>query len=186
MLHLIRQAGLVSHTKMDLLDERKLTRRECFGLALDLLSPEELSLACLPEVIADIPLVYQPQKKLNHAKEIYYDDHGGVYKPLIAPKALVRASIAQEQSFASRQVFKFRLNVLGHFLPTPSARRQAQEQLAFGAQALELPGQAERSAQERDGVVGNDHDKQMPDGAPPPYAFDPTGDASGYTPKRAP
>lgn len=191
MLHFIRQAGLVAHTKMDLLDERKLTHRESFGLAMDLLAPEELSLATLPKVIAEMPSVYQPQKQISYAKEIYYDDRQGVYKPLIDPKMLVRTVIAQEPSFAARQLLKFRLNVLGHFLPNRSTRQQAQYQGTQGVQALELPGEAH--SQERMGLVGSARqdlplaarsDKQMDNDAPPPYPADTTGAAYAYTPSR--
>ena len=154
MLHFIRQAGLVAHTQMDLLDERQLKQRERFRLALELLAPEQLSLALLPKIIAGIPLVYQPQKELNHAKEIYYDDEGGRFKPLIDPRALVKAVIAQEKSFVSRQVLKLRLKALNHFLPSPQDMLQEQQQQALGVQALELPGREAAGEEEGDGLHG--------------------------------
>jgi len=150
---------------------------------LELLGLEDISLATLPKVIANIPWVYQPQKRLNHAQESYYDDQVGIYKPLIDPKVLVRASIAQEPHFLPRMVSKFRANALGSFRPTSKDRQEATDQMATGVQAIELPreggvtttaisGNSQYAPTQQNTVGYND--------SPPPYPY-PTGDMNAYT-----
>lgn len=185
MLHFIRQAGLVAHTELDLLDERQLTQQERYRLATNLLPSSDLSPSNLAKVIAEIPPVYQPQKTFNFAKESFYADGEGTYKPLIDPKTLAKAVIAQQPGFASRQLLKLR-NALGYFLPSESTRREIQQQAGVGIQALELPNPIIR--QEQGVTTGGSQAKGLPlsqstntmeNIAPPPYEAN--GDIRRFT-----
>jgi hypothetical protein len=137
LLHLLRVSGVLAHTKMDILDERRLFAPEYVALAQDLLVRKKIGLTGLKQVLAGMPAVYQPTR-LGPKGDEYYEDGVGVDRPLFAPKALIQAIIdSKDKANALKRGF---LSFRGVSMPTAAEIVEVQRAQARGVRALVVPG----------------------------------------------